>query len=146
MRIAIGNDHAAFEGPVPYKPEIVKHLESLGHQVIDCGSSNDQAVDYPDYAQAACEVLLRGEADRGVLMCGAGVGMAMAANRHPGIRAAACATPDMARLAREHNDANVLCLGRRILTLEECRQLMDIFLSTAFSEGERHRRRVAKMG
>lgn len=147
MRIAVGSDHAAYEEPQPYyKPEIAKHLQALGHTVVDCGTEGAASVDYPDFADRVAQTLLRGEADMGVLICGTGIGMSIAANRHRGIRAAACATPEMARLAREHNDANVLCLGRRILTLPECLALLDTFLNTSFSEGARHQRRVAKMG
>jgi len=146
MKIAIGSDHAGYEGDNPFKPELVKHLESLGHDVLDCGTAGPEPVDYPDYAQKVSEAVLRGAVDYGVLMCGTGIGMSIAANRNRGIRAAACATPDTARLAREHNDANVLCLGRRILSLKTCIELLDVFLNTPFSEGERHKRRVAKMG
>jgi len=146
MRIAVGNDHAGYEGEEPYIPRIIKHLEHLGHDVVDCGSNGSAAVDYPDFANKVCEVVLRGEADCGILMCGTGVGMGMTANRHKGIRAATCATPDMARLAKEHNDANVLCIGRRILSLDQCIEFVDIFLTTPFSGAERHKRRVAKMG
>ncbi len=146
MVIAVGSDHAGYEGDVPYKPEIAKHILSLGHQVLDCGTNGPDPVDYPDYAQKVSEAVLRGSADFGVSMCGTGIGMSITANRNPGIRAAACATPEMARLAREHNDANVLCIGRRILSLEQCIELLDVFISTPFSEDERHKRRVGKMG
>ena len=147
MRIAVGSDHAGYEEPLPhYKPEIVKHLEARGHEVVDCGASGPEAVDYPDFAAKVCEAVSTGQAARGVLLCGTGIGMGIAANRQPGIRAAVCATADMARLGREHNDANVLCLGRRILSLEECLALIGVFLSTPFSGEERHARRVAKMG
>lgn len=145
-RIAVGSDHAGYEGDRPYKPEIVRHLKGRGFDVIDCGTSGPESVDYPDYANLVCRAILDGEADRGILMCGTGIGVSISANRHPGIRAAVCATPDMARLSREHNDANVLCLGRRILTIEQCIELVDIWLDTPFSAGERHIRRVHKMG
>jgi len=146
MVIAIGCDHAGYEGEAPFMPEIAKHLRAQGHTVVDCGTNGPESVDYPDFAQRVSDAILRGEARYGVLLCGTGIGMSIAANRNPGIRAAACATPDMARLAREHNDANIICLGRRILSLAECTELIDIFLGTPFSEGERHKRRVAKMG
>jgi ribose 5-phosphate isomerase B len=147
MKIAVGCDHAGYEGPGPlYKESIVKRIEELGHEVVDCGTHGAGAVDYPDYAQKVCEAILGGEAECGVLMCGTGVGMGMAANRNKGIRAATCATVDMARLAREHNKANVLCVGRRVLSLARCLELLDVFLVTPFSEGERHKRRVEKMG
>lgn len=146
MVIAIGCDHAGYEGEAPFMPEIAKHLQAQGHTVVDCGTNGPESVDYPDFAQCVCDTILRGDAQAGVLLCGTGIGMSIAANRNPGIRAAVCANADMARLAREHNDANVICIGRRILSLAECNEHIDIFLSTPFSGGERHKRRVAKMG
>ncbi len=147
MVIAVGSDHAGYEGQPPwYKPAIMEHLQASGRQVLDCGACGPESVDYPDFADAAAKAILEGRASCAILLCGTGIGMSIAANRHPGIRAAACATPDMARLSREHNDANVLCLGRRILSLEQCLELIDLWLATPFSEGERHCRRVAKMG
>lgn len=147
MKIAVGADHAGYESPEPfYKPAIVEHLKARGHDVVDCGTHGPESVDYPDYANAVCESILKGEAERGVLLCGTGMGISIAANRHKGIRAACCVTPEMARLSRTHNDANVICVGRRVLSLDECLQLIDIWLDTPFSEGERHQRRVAKMG
>lgn len=147
MIIAVGSDHAGYEGDPPqFKPAIMQYLQSLGHQVIDCGTSGAQSVDYPDFADAVCREVLAGRAEAGILICGTGIGMGIAANRHPGIRAAVCATRDMARLSREHNDANVLCFGKRILDLDEAVELLNIWLSTPFSGGERHCRRVQKMG
>lgn len=146
MKIALGSDHAGFEEPAPYyKPALAEHLESLGHTVVDCGPDGPGSVDYPDFAQCVCEAILSGEAELGVLLCGTGMGISMAANRHKGIRAAVCVRPEMALLAREHNNANVLCLGKRLNTLRECLQLVDIFLETPFSQGERHARRIRKM-
>ncbi len=129
-----------------FKPEIVRYLREQGHTVVDCGTNSPESVDYPDLAQAVCDTLLAGEADAGILMCGTGIGMSIAANRNPGIRAAVCATPEMARLSREHNNANVLCFGKRILSLQESLKIIDVWLATPFSEGERHVRRVCKMG
>ena len=145
MKIAISSDHAGYEPPEPYKPALQAHVEQRGHNVIDCGTDGEASVDYPDYADKVAQAILAGKAERGILICGTGIGISIAANRHPGIRAATCATEDMARLAREHNDANVICVGRRILSLEECIKLVDIWLKTPFSEGERHKRRVSKM-
>lgn len=145
MKIAFGCDHAGFEEPA-YKPAIITHLQKKGHEVIDCGTMGAESVDYPDFGNKVAETIVNGQADRGVLLCGTGIGIGIAANRHKGIRAATCATPDMARLSREHNDANVIALGRRILSLDECLNLIDIWLDTDFSGGERHVRRVAKMG
>ncbi len=147
MRIAVGSDHAGYEEPAPYyKPAIMEHLKKRGHEVVDCGTNGPDSVDYPDFAVAASQAILDGKAERGVLLCGTGIGISIAANRFHGIRAAVCATPEMAQLSREHNDANVICLGRRILSLDECLHLIDIWLDTPFSAGERHMRRVAKMG
>ncbi len=147
MKIAVGSDHAGYEDPPPhYKPAIEAHLRACGHEVIDCGTTGPEAVDYPDFAYKVCDAVMRGEADRGVLVCGTGIGMSISANRVPGIRAATCANEEMARLARAHNNANVLCLGRRILTFDECRKIVDAWLAAEFSEAERHVRRVEKMG
>ena len=146
MILAVGCDHAAYEPPQPYMPAIVAHLESLGHVVLHQGTHGPESVDYPDFADRVCAAVLDGRAERGVLMCGTGIGVGIAANRHRGIRAAVCATQDMARLSREHNDANVICLGRRILSLDLCRDLLNIWLETPFSGGERHCRRVEKLG
>ncbi|HQE83796.1 MAG TPA: ribose 5-phosphate isomerase B [Candidatus Hydrogenedentes bacterium] len=146
MRIAVGSDHAGYEGPPPlFKPEIMRYLGEKGHTVVDCGTHGPESVDYPDFAQAVCDKVLSGQADAGVLMCGTGIGVAIAANRNRGIRAAVCANPEMARLSREHNNANILCLGRRILSLDECRTILDVWLATPFSNDERHKRRVCKM-
>lgn len=147
MKIAVGSDHAGYEGPPPlYKPAMIEHLKALGHEVIDCGTNGTESVDYPDFADAVCRKILDGEAERGVLICGTGMGISMAANRHTGIRAAVVVTQEMAELSRSHNDANVICLGRRTNTLESCLALTDIWLNTAFSGGERHVRRIHKMG
>jgi ribose 5-phosphate isomerase B len=147
MRIAVGSDHAGYEPPPPlYKPELIAHIKALGHEVIDCGTDSSDPVDYPDFANAVCERILNGEADFGVLVCGTGVGVAIAANRHKGIRAAVCLTPEMAKVTREHNDANIVTMGRRLVSLPVCMEIIDTFLSTPFSGQERHARRVAKMG
>lgn len=147
VKIAFGCDHAAFDEPPPYyKPEIVKHLESLGHEVLDCGTEGADSVDYPDFANAVCEAVLAGRVDLGVLLCGTGIGMSIAANRHKGIRAGLCLTTEMARLSRDHNDANVLCIGRRVLSLSECLDIINVWLAHPFSEGASHKRRVGKMG
>ena len=146
MIIAVGSDHAGYEGDVPYKPALMHFVESLGHTVLDCGTNGTESVDYPDFADAVAVAIQEKQAECGILLCGTGIGVSIAANRHRGIRAAACATADMARLSREHNDANALCLGRRILELDQCRELIRIWLDTPFSGGERHCRRIRKMG
>ncbi len=146
MRIGIGCDHAGYEGPPPlYKPSIVEYLKDKGFEIIDYGTFGPESVDYPDFAKVLCEGLLRGEVERGILLCGTGIGVSMSANRFSGIRATVCTTPLMARLARTHNDSNVLCLGRRILTIEQCFEIIDIWLNTPFSGDERHQRRLEKL-
>ncbi len=147
MRIAVGADHAGYEAPEPgYKAEIVRHLQDRGLEVVDCGTNGPESVDYPDFANKVCTAISEGNADCGLLLCGTGIGMSIAANRHAGIRAAVCTTSEMAILSREHNNANVLCLGRRVLSLGRCLELIDTWLNNDFSNGERHRRRVNKMG
>ncbi|HRI87150.1 MAG TPA: ribose 5-phosphate isomerase B [Candidatus Hydrogenedentes bacterium] len=147
MRIAVGSDHAGFEDPKPYyKPAIIEHLKSHGHEVIDCGTEGPDSVDYPDFAEAVASAVLESRADCGVLVCGTGIGICMAANRHKGIRAAPVTTDETARLSRTHNNANIICFGRRILTLEECIRLLDIWLDTPYSHHPRHDRRIEKMG
>lgn len=147
MKIAVGSDHAGYEAPPPlYKPAIMEHLRQCGHEVVDCGTDGPDSVDYPDFAQKVCDAILSGKAECGVLLCGTGIGVSIGANRNPGIRAAVCATPEMAELSRSHNDANVICLGRRISTLDDCLRFIDTWLDTPFSNGERHQRRVCKLG
>ena len=147
MKIAIGNDHAGYDAPEPfYKPEIVGYLEGKGLEVVNCGCDSADAVDYPDIANAVAEAVKSGEADIGLLLCGTGIGVSITANRHAGIRAALCTSPEMAILSRQHNDSNVLCLGRRVLTLDECFAIIDAWLAEDFSGVERHQRRVDKMG
>ena len=146
MKIAFGSDHAGYDPPAPlYKPTLVEYISGKGHEVIDCGTHSHDPVDYPDVAQNVCNEVLSGRAVMGVLMCGTGIGMSISANRNRGIRAAVCPTAEMAKLARLHNHANVLCFGRRILTLPECKAILDTFLETEPDRAERHERRVAKM-
>lgn len=146
MKIALGSDHAGFENPPPYfKPAIADHLRACGHEVIDCGTDGPDAVDYPDVANAVSKSILSGESEAGVLLCGAGIGMSIAANRHKGIRAATVDSDEMARLARSHNNSNVLCLGRRIHTIDEIIRYLDIWLDTPFQGEERHARRLGKI-
>ncbi len=146
MKIGIGCDHAGYEGPPPlYKPTIVEYLNNKGMKVVDYGTFSADSVDYPDFAKALCEGMLKGEIERGILICGTGLGVSMSANRFRGIRATVCTTPLMAELARTHNNSNVLCLGRRILSIGECLELIDIWLNTPFSGEERHQRRLDKL-
>lgn len=138
--IAIAADHAGYE----LKETLAKDLAGMGHRVLDLGTDGPASVDYPDYANAVAKAIETGEASRGVLICGSGIGIAMAANRHRSLRAAPCHDVTSARLARAHNDANVLSLGARFIGIEVARDCLRVFLSTEF-EGGRHQRRVAKM-
>ncbi|MCK5861659.1 MAG: ribose 5-phosphate isomerase B [Candidatus Hydrogenedentes bacterium] len=146
MIIALGSDHAGYEGETPYKPAMQHYIESLGHTVLDCGTNGPESVDYPDFAAVLAKAIIENRAGLGVLLCGTGIGIGMAANKHRGIRAATCATLEMARLSREHNDANVLCLGQRILTLDQCTEFIKVWLDTPFDGGARHCRRINKIG
>jgi len=140
MRIAVGADHAGYE----LKARLAARLEAGGHRVIDCGTESTQSVDYPDFASAVAARVAGGEAERGLLVCGSGVGMAIGANRHRGVRAVAANDLYTARLARQHNDANVLALGARIVAPALAEEILDLFLATSF-EGGRHVRRVEKL-
>lgn len=141
MRIAIGSDHAGFE----LKQHLVAQLANAGHTVVDCGPDSSERVDYPDYGFAVANKVAEGDADRGVVICGSGIGISIAANRVEGARAALCMTPEMAELARQHNDANVLALGARLITQEQADAMLEVFLQTGF-EGGRHAGRVEKLG
>jgi ribose 5-phosphate isomerase B len=141
VRIAIGCDH----GGLALKREIVAFLNEGGHTVSDCGCHSDESVDYPDFAAAVCLQIASGDAERGLLICGTGIGMSIAANRHQGIRAALCHEAFTARMSREHNDANVLCLGGRILGTALALDIVTTWLRTDFTGG-RHSRRISKMG
>jgi ribose 5-phosphate isomerase B len=140
MRIALGADHAG----VALKNDIKHLLDERGISYTDFGTHTTESVDYPDFAAEVGRRVAGGEFDRGILFCGSGVGMAMAANKIPGIRAAAAIDEASVRLSREHNDANVLALGERITASELARRLVDLFLETAF-HGGRHQRRVDKI-
>lgn len=139
--IAIASDHAGFE----LKSMLIEELGALGREVLDLGTDGPGSVDYPDFGNALAEALTAGRADLGVLVCGTGIGISIAANRHPGVRAAVCHDQTSARLAREHNDANVLALGARLIGAEVAKDCLRTFLSTRFAEG-RHAPRVAKLG
>lgn len=141
MRIAIGADHAG----CALKQAIARRLASRGVACDDFGTDSDESVDYPDYARLVAQSVASGRADRGILVCGTGVGMAIAANKVPGIRAALANDRDTARLCREHNDANVLTLGARVTSTDEALAMVDLFLETPFAGG-RHQRRVDKIG
>jgi len=140
MKIAIGADHAGFS----LKEKLRRRLASEGHEVVDFGTNSAESCDYPDFAQAVGREVGQGRTDRGILVCSTGIGMAMAANKVAGVRAAPAESEDEVRLTREHNDANVLTLGARYLDEARAGTLVDIFLKTEFSGG-RHARRVAKI-
>ncbi|PYT81246.1 MAG: ribose 5-phosphate isomerase B [Acidobacteria bacterium] len=139
-RIAIGSDHAGFS----VKEAIRKYLEGAAYAVSDLGTSSEGSVDYPDYGKAVGEHVVSKQADLGIAVCGTGIGISIAANKIPGIRAAVAHDVNTARLAREHNDANVLALGGRIVTGEAAIEMVQVFLATAYLGG-RHQRRLDKI-
>lgn len=140
MKFVIGNDHGGLD-----LVEIVKNeIESLGHEVIHVGAFDNKSVDYSDYAKKACEEILSGRADFGILICGTGLGMSISANKVKGIRAACVSEAFSARMSRAHNNANILCIGARVIGSETCRMIVDEFVNTQF-EGGRHQRRVDKI-
>ena len=140
MKISLGSDHAGFR----YKEKVKELLTSLGHEVKDYGTFNEDPVDYPLFIRPAAEAVARGECERGVVFGGSGNGEAMAANKVHGVRCALCWNEEVARLARQHNDANVLSLGERITPPDEARRIVNAFLDTPFAGG-RHQRRVDKI-
>jgi ribose 5-phosphate isomerase B len=139
--IAIGADHAGYE----YKTVIVDLLQQKGLQVKDCGTNSHDSVDYPDFAHPVANAVESEEAACGILICGSGNGVAITANKHQGIRAAICWLPDLARLAREHNNANILCIPARFVSTPAAEEMVNVFLTTNF-EGGRHEKRVDKIG
>jgi ribose 5-phosphate isomerase B len=141
MKIAIGSDHAGFD----LKQALVKQLKESGYQVEDLGAFNSEASDYPLYAEKVAKAVAAQKADRGIVACGNGIGMAIAANKVPGVRAALVFTEKMAKDTREHNDSNVLSLAGRDLPIETNLKLADIWLKTPFSKAERHERRVQEI-
>ena len=140
MRIAIASDHAA----LALKSALVEHLRGQGHEVSDLGPFNDASVDYPDYGFKLADAIAAGEADRGVALCGSGIGISIAVNRNPAARSALVSEPLSAKLAREHNDANVIAMGARLIGIDMAKACVDAFLSTDFAGG-RHAARVDKL-
>ncbi|MGG8495896.1 ribose 5-phosphate isomerase B [Tenacibaculum sp. TC6] len=140
MTIAIGNDHAGTE----YKFEIIKLLEELGHKVINFGTNTNDSMDYPDTIHPTAEAVETGQADMGIILCGSGNGAQMTANKHQGIRAALCWNNELVELTRQHNDANILTIPARFVSLQQALGFVKIFLSTEF-EGGRHQNRVHKI-
>ncbi|MBB5183961.1 ribose 5-phosphate isomerase B [Catenisphaera adipataccumulans] len=141
MKVAIGCDHGAYS----YKEEIKAMLKEEGYEVEDCGTYSTESCDYPDYAYAVAQKIVNKEADRGILICGTGIGISIAANKVKGIRCGLCADSTMARLTREHNDANILAMGQRTMGIEVCKDTVNTFLTTDFSHGPRHERRIQKI-
>ena len=139
--IAVGADHAGFE----YKNAVVAHLNQLGYQVSDFGTYSADSVDYPDFAHPTADSVESGETGFGILICGSANGVAITANKHAKIRAAICWQKDIAELARQHNNANILCIPARFVSLPNALDIVDAFIKTAF-EGGRHQTRVNKMG
>jgi ribose 5-phosphate isomerase B len=140
FRIAVGADHAGFG----YKGMIAQHLRGLGHEVVDFGTYSTDPVDYPLIGFRVGEAVARGECDRGVLVCGSSLGVAMAANKVKGVRAASIAEPYSAKLSRQHNDCNVICFGERLTGWEMVRECLEVWLTTE-AEGGRHQRRVREI-
>ena len=141
MRIAVGADHAGFE----LKRDLAGALAQQGHEILDLGTHSSAPVDYPDIAEAVATAIRNGQVDRGIVVCGSGAGVAVAASKFPGVRAAVCHDCYTARQAVEHDDLNVLCLGARVVGPALARTLVDAFLSATFSAEERHMRRLAKI-
>lgn len=140
MRIAIGSDHAGFLQKAP----LAEYLRSQGHEVVDCGPATDDRCDYPDFGDKAARLVAAGKVDRGVLICGTGLGIAMTADKVPGVRAVPIQTVEFARLCREHNNANVIGLSGRFVSLMDNEAILDTFLTTEFAGG-RHTGRVEKI-
>jgi len=140
MKYFIGTDHAGFE----VKPFVIEYLKNKGYEVEDLGTYSTESVDYPDYAHKVAEAVLANPGSMGILICGSGIGMSLAANKHKGIRAALCHDHYTASMARKHNDANILCFGARIVGLGEIESILDGWLNSKF-EGGRHERRVKKI-
>lgn len=138
--IAIGSDHGGFE----LKGHVIEHLHEKGIEVKDFGVHSESSVDYPDCAKPVCEAVLSGECERGILLCGTGIGISMAANKFRGIRAALCTNVFSAKMAKEHNNANIICLGGRVTGRELANMIVDTYLEADF-QGGRHAERIAKI-
>jgi ribose 5-phosphate isomerase B len=140
MKVAVASDHRGYH----LKEKVISLLKAKGHTVIDDGPASEASVDYPDFAALVARKVCRGEVDRGILICGTGIGMAISANKFPGVRAAACVDEVTAELSRRHNDLNVLCLSGDLLSSRSTERLVEIWMDAAF-EGGRHERRVEKI-
>lgn len=140
MLIPIGCDHAGFQ----LKQELISYLESKGYEVKDFGCYSEESIDYADYAHPVAELVEQNKGMLGILICGSGNGINMTANKHQGIRSALCWQPEIAKLAREHNDANIIALPARFISSESAKEMIDLFFSTEF-EGGRHQKRIEKI-
>ena len=140
MKIAIGNDHGAVE----LKQHLVNYLEGKGYEVVNFGTDTTESTDYPIYAERVSKAVVSGECDRGILICGTGIGISISANKIHGVRCALCSEPVSARLSREHNDANIVAMGARTIGPVMAEAIVDVFLNTGFQAG-RHQRRVDKI-
>ena len=138
--IAIGCDHGGFE----LKNHVIKYLQDKGYEVKDYGTYSEESVDYPDCAKPVCEAVISGEAENGILFCGTGIGISMAANKYKGIRAALCSDVYSAKMTKQHNNANIICMGGRVIGRELAFMIVDAWLETEF-EGGRHAIRIAKI-
>lgn len=138
MKIGIGNDHSALE----LKAEIIEFLKEKGHEVVDYGTNSSESCDYPVYGEIVAHAVVNGEVDKGILICGTGLGISLAANKVKGIRAAVCSEPFTAKMSREHNDCNILAFGARVVGAELAKMIVDVWVNTEFSGAERHQKRV----
>lgn len=141
MKVGISNDHSAVE----LKNSVMKHLQEKGYDVINYGTDSTESYDYPLAGSVLARAIQNGEVDLGIAICGTGVGISIACNKHKGIRACCCSEATSARLTREHNDANIICFGARVVSTELANDIVDTFLTTPFSNGERHKRRIAQI-
>jgi RpiB/LacA/LacB family sugar-phosphate isomerase len=141
MRVVLGSDHAGFE----LKQQVLEYVRELGHEVLDVGTHDSSSVDYPDFAEAVGKAIMNNKADRGILMCGSGIGSVIAANKIPGIRAGICHDCYSAHQGVEHDDMNVMAIGARIIAIALARDLVKIFLEAKFSEEARFKRRLDKV-
>lgn len=141
LKLAIASDHAGFA----LKEHLKKNFKAVPVEWVDLGTYSVESVDYPDYGAKLVQALAAGDADKGVAICGSGIGISIACNRNPQVRAALCTDSTMARLSRQHNDANIVCLGERLTGVEVALDILKAFLETEFEGGERHERRVGKL-
>lgn len=140
MKIAIGNDHAGYKA----KLDVISYLNNKGIETFDCGTDNEESCDYPDFAKAVAKRIIDGDADLGIVICGSGEGISIAANKVKGIRCGIAYNDEVAKLMRQHNNANIISFGARFMTIEEIIKRVEIFMNTPF-EGGRHANRVAKI-